>query len=170
MRLLVVISLLSLSLFGCQSAPVKVFENIDRFARNDSDYPDHATIYVLRSTSMAGAMNPDRVFIDDVALGSIRRGRYLKLPITPGVHVLKIRNGYPLIGGVGKIEFQANYSMNKIYYFLVDHEVNTGGGGSMTFIYHVEQLSNTGAQELLERSKPGSLYDQSETSNEDQQL
>ena len=44
MRLLIVIPLL-LSLFACQTAPVKVLDNIDRLALNNSEYPNHVTVY-----------------------------------------------------------------------------------------------------------------------------
>ena len=169
MRLLIVIPLL-LSLFACQTAPVKVLDNIDRLTLNNSEYPNHVTVYVLRSTSMAGALNPDRVFVDDVALGSIRRGRYIKLSITPGVHVVKIRNGYPMIGGVGKIEFQADYSMNKTYFFLVDHDASASGGGIMKFTDYIQQLSDADAQALLETYKPGTIYKQTDTDNEGSEL
>lgn len=49
---------------------------------------DRATMHVYRLPSFVGALNPHDIYWDEVAVTSLKNGRYAVLAVPPGEHVL----------------------------------------------------------------------------------
>jgi len=145
-RLTVVAVLISVFVAGCAPiATVRVLEP-DRFAANESKFPDRATIFVFRGTGGGGAVFSFPVTLDQTKIGAISRKQYIAFPATAGTHWLSVV--CPSICGMPGYKISLDVSAGKTYYFMIEPNV-TFGYNNMTSSTNLTQIDKPFADKLM---------------------
>jgi hypothetical protein len=115
LRAAAVASLLALT--ACATEPFRVADPDSR-AENGSRFPGQATLVVLRGSDRTEAAWAVRVRIDKALVGSVRRERYLVLPVAAGTHTLGFDCNF--LCYLPAIAVAGDFAAGKTYYFAVE--------------------------------------------------
>lgn len=140
-------TVLAMALVGCSNVTTVNIPHPDRLASSQTEFKDHATIYVFRGSSRAGVMCSQPVTLDQAKIGSLRREEYLAFPASPGAHDLGVTR--PVLCSRPALKLNLNVAAGKTYYFIFEPDMVFGGGGSATSSSQITQIDKRAADRLL---------------------
>ena len=107
-------------------APTRAEREVDEYDHNQSSEPvpsdANATVYVFRDHSLLGAALKPPIYCDNVELAQLQNGRYFRVRLEPGRHILRSKPGAP---GITLVAAPAG-----VYY--IHAQIVQGGSLSLT--------------------------------------
>lgn len=107
---------------GCSTVATVDIRNADRLSAEETRYPDNATIYVFRGTSLASAAWSFPITLDGKKVGSVRRETYLAIPAKPGAHWLTAT--CPGLCGLPGFKANLEVGADRSYYFIIEPDIS----------------------------------------------
>ena len=134
----VILALSLLLLSGCAMQTTHTLVNPSQLAAPGATRPTHATVYVMRDSSLAAVVYPINIWVDGERKAALYRQTYVQLELPPGQHLIAAKRN--MLSAVPAIAVLGRFEANKTYYLMTGTGYH-GFGGYAQFSAYFRQIS-----------------------------